>query len=153
MTIFLVLPWFRIRYEKGNVAEPVVCSVAFFDHWKEERWLWREIMSIVQKMMSCVTFKNILIKGHPHISNIILPEPLDFLDLAELKPHNNQTIITRKRGPTITPWTFQLTQTTQLKKWKKINNKDNYILITNSHTQQITSLTYINHMLYETTGK
>ena len=55
------------------------------------------------KNFICDIFCNCQIKGHPHISNKILTEMLNFLDLAGLKPHNNQPLVHYKQGPNVTP--------------------------------------------------
>ena len=61
--------------------------------------------------MTILFFK---IKVHPHISNKMLLGLLNLLDLAVLKPHNDQPLVPYKWGPTVTSWTLQLTQTNHL---------------------------------------
>ena len=53
-------------------------------------------------------------EGHPHIINKIILDPLNLFDLLGLKPDDNQTVVTYKRGPTVTLWTLHLTYTTHL---------------------------------------
>ena len=84
----------------------------FFDQCKEEKMLWREMMSILQQngVMHDV-FCKVLMKIYPHISNIIPLKPINWLDLSVLKLNNNQQVVPYKRGPTVTSWKLHLTQT------------------------------------------